>query len=193
MERIQLRDREFNHKLIWKAKHTFQRQNRGLHRKQTTQRFCSVNLRHIIMNIWGWLHTPESVSFFLLLDIFFIYISNVILFPGFPSGNLLSHAPFPASMRLFPHLPTTPASQPWNSSRLGHQTFTEPRVSPPIDALQGYTLLNMQLEPWVAPCVFFGWWFSPWEIWGWGAWSGWLTLLFFLWGCKHFQLLRSFL
>ena len=22
----------------------------------------------------------------------------------------------------------------------------------------------MQLEPWVPPCVFFGWWFSPWEL-----------------------------
>jgi hypothetical protein len=24
----------------------------------------------------------------------------------------------------------------------------------------------MQLEPWVTPCVLFGWWFSPWELWG---------------------------
>jgi hypothetical protein len=24
----------------------------------------------------------------------------------------------------------------------------------------------MRLEPWVPPCVFFGWWFSPWELWG---------------------------
>jgi hypothetical protein len=24
----------------------------------------------------------------------------------------------------------------------------------------------MQLEPWVAPCLFLGWWFSPWEFWG---------------------------
>jgi len=24
----------------------------------------------------------------------------------------------------------------------------------------------MQLEPWVPPCVLFGWWFSPGEIWG---------------------------
>jgi hypothetical protein len=23
----------------------------------------------------------------------------------------------------------------------------------------------MQLEPWVPPCVFFDWWFSPWELW----------------------------
>jgi hypothetical protein len=24
----------------------------------------------------------------------------------------------------------------------------------------------MQLEPWVLPCVLLGWWFSPWERWG---------------------------
>ena len=27
----------------------------------------------------------------------------------------------------------------------------------------------MQLEPWVSPCVLFGWWFSPWEFWGLGV------------------------
>jgi hypothetical protein len=34
----------------------------------------------------------------------------------------------------------------------------------PIDVQQGYPLLHMQLEPWVPPCVPFGWWFSPWEL-----------------------------
>jgi hypothetical protein len=24
----------------------------------------------------------------------------------------------------------------------------------------------MWLKPWVPPCVLFGWWFSPWELWG---------------------------
>jgi len=23
----------------------------------------------------------------------------------------------------------------------------------------------MELVPWVCPCVLFGWWFSPWELW----------------------------
>jgi hypothetical protein len=40
-----------------------------------------------------------------------------------------------------------------NSSTLGHQTFTWPRVSPPIDVWHGHPLLYMQLEPWVPPCV----------------------------------------
>jgi hypothetical protein len=39
-------------------------------------------------------------------------------------------------------------------------------ASPPIDNQLGYPLLHMQLEPWVPLCVFFGWWFSPWKLWG---------------------------
>ena len=26
--------------------------------------------------------------------------------------------------------------------------------------------LHILLEPWVPPCVLLGWWFSPWELWG---------------------------
>jgi hypothetical protein len=62
--------------------------------------------------------------------------------------------------------PPTPTSLTWHSPTLGHQAFTRPRASPPIDVPQGHHLLCMQLEPWVPPCVFFGWWFSPWELWG---------------------------
>jgi hypothetical protein len=35
-----------------------------------------------------------------------------------------------------------------------------------IDARQGHPLLHKQLEPWVPLCVFFGWWFNLWELWG---------------------------
>jgi hypothetical protein len=28
----------------------------------------------------------------------------------------------------------------------------------------------VQLEPWVPPCILFGWWFSHWELWGGGVW-----------------------
>jgi hypothetical protein len=38
------------------------------------------------------------------LDIFFIYISNVILFPGFPSENPLSPSPSPAHLSTHSHL-----------------------------------------------------------------------------------------
>jgi hypothetical protein len=83
----------------------------------------------------------------------------------FLSTNSQSHPPPPsASMRVLP--PTTPAYPLWHSPTLGHQAFTGPRASPPIDALQGHPLLHMRLEPWVPPCVLFGWWFSLWELWG---------------------------
>jgi hypothetical protein len=42
---------------------------------------------------------------------------------------------------------------------------TGPRASPPIDDQLGHPLLHMQLEPQIPPCVFFDWWFSPWELW----------------------------
>jgi hypothetical protein len=52
-----------------------------------------------------WLLERNFISFlkvFFLLDMFFIYISNVIHFPGFPSENPLT---------LYP-LPLPPAHQP---------------------------------------------------------------------------------
>jgi hypothetical protein len=55
------------------------------------------------------------VLFLLLLDIFFIYISNVISFPGFPSEK----HPLPYPLPLLTN-PPTPASWPWHSPTLGH-------------------------------------------------------------------------
>jgi hypothetical protein len=49
---------------------------------------------------------------------------------------------------------------------LGNITFTGPKASPLIDDWLDHRLLHMQLEPWVPPCVFFGLWFSPREVWG---------------------------
>jgi hypothetical protein len=51
--------------------------------------------------------------FLFLLDILFIYISNVIPFSGFPSGNLLSHPSSPgfyegAPPPIYPLLPPCP-------------------------------------------------------------------------------------
>ena len=69
-----------------------------------------------------------------------------------------------ASVSMFPH-PPTPESSPWHSPTLGHQAFTGPRASPPIDVWLGHPL-HIRLEPWVSPCVLFDWWFSPWELWG---------------------------
>jgi hypothetical protein len=85
-----------------------------------------------------------------LLDIFFIYISNV---------NLLSHPPNPSSLLLLlwecpsTHLPT-PTSPPSVPLHWGiYRAFIGPRTSP---------LQRMQLEP----CVLLCWWLSPWELLG---------------------------
>jgi hypothetical protein len=69
--------------------------------------------------------------FHFLLDIFFIYISNVIL-----------KVPYTLTQ---PN-PPTPASWSWNSPVLGHMIFARPRASPPIDGRVGHPLVHMQLE-----------------------------------------------
>jgi hypothetical protein len=73
---------------------------------------------------------------------------------------------FPLPLLNNPASSLTPASWPWNYPLLGCRTFTGPRASPPIDDQLGHPLLHIQLEPWVLPCVFFGWWFSIRELWG---------------------------
>jgi hypothetical protein len=50
--------------------------------------------------------TKVAQRTFLLVDIFFIYISNVIPFPGFPSKNPYFTLPSLASMKMCPNTPT---------------------------------------------------------------------------------------
>ena len=68
-------------------------------------------------------------------------------------------------------IPSLPAHQPthscfpvWHSPTLEHQAFSGPLL--PFDVQHSHPLLHMPLEPWVPPCVLFGWWFSPWQLWG---------------------------
>jgi hypothetical protein len=65
-------------------------------------------------------------KYIFLLDIFFIYMSNVI--PKVPYTS-----PLPA---LLPY-PHTHASWPWHSPVLGHMIFARPRASPPSDVHVG--------------------------------------------------------
>ena len=99
-----------------------------------------------------------------ILDIFFIYISNVMPFPvSPPPENTLSH---PLPLLLWggssTH-PPTPMSPPFIPVHWGiYQIFIGPRTSPTIGAWQGHhQLLHMQLEP----CVLLLSWLSPWELW----------------------------
>ena len=83
--------------------------------------------------------TGENAMHHFLLNVFFIYILNVIPFPRFPSEILL---PIPLLAN-----PPTPASRPgiplhWSTG--------------PTDVQKGHPLLHMQLKAWVPPGVLFG-------------------------------------
>lgn len=67
----------------------------------------------------------------------------------------------PTSVRVLPNPSPTPSHLPTLTFLFtGTSSLTGPRTSP-IDAQQCHPLLHMRLEPWVPPCVLFGWWFSP--------------------------------
>ena len=94
------------------------------------------------------------------------------------SGSHPRNPPYLIPLPLLPwgfprptHRPT-PSSLPWHSPTVGHWAFPGPRASPFVDVWKGHPLLHMQLEPWDSPCVLFGWWFTSWEIWGWGVLAG---------------------
>jgi hypothetical protein len=109
-----------------------------------------------------------------LSDIFLIYISNVVPLPGFPSKSPLS-PPHSQCSPTHPLLLPGPSIPPI----LRHRTFTGPRASLPTDDWLGHPLLHMQLEPWVPPCVFFGWWVSTRELWGY-------------WNCSSYEAANPF-
>jgi hypothetical protein len=68
-----------------------------------------------------------------LLDIFLIYISNVIPNSPIPSPALLPY-------------PLTPTSWPWHSPVLGHIKLLDQGASLPSDGRLGHLLLHMHLE-----------------------------------------------
>jgi hypothetical protein len=43
--------------------------------------------------------------------------------------------------------------------------YKNDKRSPLIGVQQGHPLLHTQLEPWVPPCVLFGWWLGPEKAW----------------------------
>ena len=128
-------------------------------------------------------HTFDFIFFFG----YFIYLH----FQCYPLSWFSLHnppIPFPlhsASMRMLLH-PSTHSCL--TSLTLVHQAFTEPGASPLIDARKGNPLLHKQLDPW--PLHVYS--MVPSLVPGSSGGSGWLIVLFFLWGCKHLLLLQSF-
>ena len=106
----------------------------------------------------------------LFIDFIYLFILNFIrcflylyfkcyTLSWFPLLNLTFHPPSPCSPThtlLLPHPGIT-----YTDALSLHRT----KDLLPIDAQQGYPVLHMRLEPLIAICVLFGWWFSPWEIW----------------------------
>jgi hypothetical protein len=126
------------------------------------------------------LNQPFLLKFLCLwhffLDIFFIYISNVS-----PSRSLLQNPPIPspclyegASPPTHSHPPVLafPYTGALNTLRpeglSSHWCPTRPSSATYV------------ASTWVSPCLFFGWWSSPWGLRGGG--SGLLTLLLPPWG-----------
>ena len=130
--------------------------------------------------------------FLLLLDILFIYISNVTPFSSFPSRNPLTHPLPPAFMRVFAHPPT--------HSYLPALAFLY--IGASIEPSQDQRLLLPLMSDKAIPCYISSWSHGSLHVCSLvgglvlgssGQWSSWLILLFFLWGCKLLQLLQSFL
>jgi hypothetical protein len=88
-----------------------------------------------------------------------------------------------------PTRPPPPTSLPWHSPTLGHRVFTALRVSLPL--MPDKAIL----------CYIYSWIHGFLHVYslvsglvpGSSGGSGWLILLFFLWGCKSLQLLQFFL
>jgi hypothetical protein len=116
---------------------------------------CIQWLHFMVLALWtAWLIT---LCFF-LLDISFIYISNFIPFPHFPSKTPPISYPSPCSPThqlplLCPGIPLY-----WGIEHSQDQG--------PLLSLMSYKAILYWLEPWVSPCVLFGWWFSHWVLWG---------------------------
>lgn len=73
-------------------------------------------------NCWH-LHPNIFFLIFIFYWIFFSYISNVIHFPYFSSGILLSFAPPPAFMRVFSHSYTLPSLCPGIPLHRGNEPY----------------------------------------------------------------------
>jgi hypothetical protein len=112
-------------------------------------------------------HNGHSLSLSLSLsNLFFIRYFLYLHFKCYPlSWFPLRKPPTSSPLPLLTNS-LTPASWSWHFPTLGHRAFPGPRAFPPIDDLLGHPLLHLQLEPWVPPYVFFDWWFSPRDLWG---------------------------
>ena len=76
----------------------------------------------------------------------------------------LPHPSPPTSMRVITYPHTHTHLNTLAFSYIRGLSLHRNKASQAFDAQQGHPVLHMQLEPWVPPCVLFGWLFSSWEL-----------------------------
>jgi hypothetical protein len=78
----------------------------GAHGGQKQQISLELELQVVVRHLVWVLGTELIYNLFFKLDILFVYILNVIPFPGFPSASPRPIPPYPTSMSVLPHPPT---------------------------------------------------------------------------------------
>jgi hypothetical protein len=91
-----------------------------------------MGLVGLYLSYWVRLVLFALFLIYFLLDVFFLYISNAILFPGFPSKKK-KKKPYPLPPPPPAHQPTHSCFLALHSPILDYRAFTGPRASPPID------------------------------------------------------------
>jgi hypothetical protein len=105
------------------------------------------------------------VCFEEFLTIFIILFIYIKCYP--PSQLPLHKPPIPplSPLLLWGCNPTNPPTSPHHTSIPLHQASSL-HSTKSFPSHWGHSLLQMQLEPWVPPCVLLDWWFSLWKLWG---------------------------
>jgi hypothetical protein len=140
------------------------------------------------MSIWVWHLFDFFVLFSFLTFFFFNWLFSLFTFQMFP---LEKHSiPSLLSLLLLGGSSTNPPSCPDIPLHWSIKAPQDQRLLLPLMSNKNILcIIPLWMEPWVLPCVHFGWWSSPWERQG----SGWRTLLLLWRGCKPPQLLLSLL
>ena len=144
-----------------------------------SKKFC------VLLNNIGW--KSFFKNFYQIFSLFtFQMLSSFLISPrNHPISCILPQLLLGCSSTYLP----TPASPSWHFPTLGHRTFIGSRSSPSVDVQQGHPLLHMQLNYGLLyVCSLVGG-LVPES----SGWTGWVILLFLLWGRKPLQLLQSFL
>ena len=150
---------------------------------------------HVLcVNVWSghWKHWKKSLCFIILLLVclfvftgFFYFYFKCYSHSRFPRHKPTIPSSFLTSLRVFSSPSSPSCLPPQHSPTLRVQHWQDQGLPLPLVAQQVYSLLPMQLQPWVSPCIVFKLWCSPWELW----FLPWL----FIWRSKPLKFFQSFI